>query len=49
VRDAAVRETAIRGAMEGVRSAGFEVVAHADCVLAGPKGNLEAFVYARRA
>ncbi len=48
IRDDAVRERAILAALEDVRASGFSVVAHADCVLAGPKGNLEAFVHASR-
>jgi 23S rRNA (cytidine1920-2'-O)/16S rRNA (cytidine1409-2'-O)-methyltransferase len=49
IRDEAVRDAAIRGALGYVADAGFEVLAHADCVIAGPKGNREAFVHARRA
>jgi len=48
IRDDAVRARAIDEALEDVRRAGFSIVAHADCVIAGPKGNREAFVYARR-
>jgi 23S rRNA (cytidine1920-2'-O)/16S rRNA (cytidine1409-2'-O)-methyltransferase len=48
IRDAAVRERAIARALGDVAAAGFVVLAHADCVIAGPKGNLEAFVHARR-
>jgi 23S rRNA (cytidine1920-2'-O)/16S rRNA (cytidine1409-2'-O)-methyltransferase len=48
IRDEAVRERAIQAALEDVRAAGFLVLAHADCVIAGPKGNREAFVHARR-
>jgi 23S rRNA (cytidine1920-2'-O)/16S rRNA (cytidine1409-2'-O)-methyltransferase len=48
IRDAGVRSAAIDGALDDVRDAGFEVLGHCDCVLAGPKGNLEAFVHARR-
>jgi len=48
IRDEAVRGKAIDGALRCVRSAGFALIAHADCVIAGPKGNREAFVHARR-
>jgi 23S rRNA (cytidine1920-2'-O)/16S rRNA (cytidine1409-2'-O)-methyltransferase len=48
IRDAVVREGAIQRALEDVRAAGFEVIAHVDCVIAGPKGNREAFVHGRR-
>ncbi len=49
VRDAAVREGAIAAALEDVRQAGFVVLGTCDCSIRGPKGNLEAFVHARRA
>jgi 23S rRNA (cytidine1920-2'-O)/16S rRNA (cytidine1409-2'-O)-methyltransferase len=48
IRDDGVRARAIEGAVADVRAAGFEILAHVDCVIAGPKGNLEAFVHARR-
>jgi len=48
IRDPAVRERAIAAALETVRAAGFVVQAHADCVLPGPQGNVEAFVHAQR-
>lgn len=48
VRDPAVRARAIDAAIEDIRDAGFEVLGSADCVIEGPKGNLEAFVHARR-
>jgi 23S rRNA (cytidine1920-2'-O)/16S rRNA (cytidine1409-2'-O)-methyltransferase len=48
VRDEAVRAGAIAEARHALELAGFVVVAEADCVIAGPKGNLEAFVHARR-
>jgi len=47
IRDQAVREAAIAGALDDLRAHGFEVLATADCVIEGPKGNLEAFVHAR--
>ena len=49
VRDEGERLTAIASARTAVETAGFEVVASADCVIAGPKGNREHFVLARRA
>jgi 23S rRNA (cytidine1920-2'-O)/16S rRNA (cytidine1409-2'-O)-methyltransferase len=48
VRDDAVRAEAIASAVASVRDAGFAVLAEHDSVLAGPKGNREAFVHARR-
>jgi 23S rRNA (cytidine1920-2'-O)/16S rRNA (cytidine1409-2'-O)-methyltransferase len=47
VRDPDVRARAIADALETVRAAGFQVVATCDAVIEGPKGNREAFVYAR--
>jgi len=49
IRDAAVREKAIDGALCDVAAAGFDLLGSVDAVIAGPKGNLEAFVRARRA
>jgi len=48
VRDETVRAGAIDGARAALVAAGFEVVAEADCVITGPKGNREAFVRARK-
>jgi 23S rRNA (cytidine1920-2'-O)/16S rRNA (cytidine1409-2'-O)-methyltransferase len=48
IRDEEVRTGAVRAVLDGVREGGFTVIAHADCVIAGPKGNREAFVHARR-
>lgn len=48
VRDPALRARAIEAAADDVRTAGFEILGTADCVIEGPKGNLEAFVHARR-
>jgi 23S rRNA (cytidine1920-2'-O)/16S rRNA (cytidine1409-2'-O)-methyltransferase len=48
VRNPQVRARAIDAAVVDVREAGFEIIGTADCVIEGPKGNLEAFVYARR-
>lgn len=48
VRDPEVRARAIEDAVRDVKAAGFEILGTADCVIEGPKGNLEAFVHARR-
>jgi 23S rRNA (cytidine1920-2'-O)/16S rRNA (cytidine1409-2'-O)-methyltransferase len=48
VRDEAVRRGAIDLAVDAVRASGFEILGEAPCVIAGPKGNREAFVRARR-
>jgi 23S rRNA (cytidine1920-2'-O)/16S rRNA (cytidine1409-2'-O)-methyltransferase len=48
VRDPEVRANAIARVTDDIRHAGLEVLASADCVIAGPKGNLEAFVHARK-
>ena len=48
VRDPALRASAIAGAARDVERAGFEILGAVDCVIEGPKGNLEAFVHARR-
>ncbi|HEX4447388.1 MAG TPA: TlyA family RNA methyltransferase [Polyangiaceae bacterium] len=49
VRDEGVRAGAIAGAVSAVAAAGFEILDQCDSALPGPKGNLEAFVHARRA
>jgi 23S rRNA (cytidine1920-2'-O)/16S rRNA (cytidine1409-2'-O)-methyltransferase len=49
VRDDALRTRAIDDAADAVGAAGFEVLGRSDSVLRGPKGNLEAFLHARRA
>jgi 23S rRNA (cytidine1920-2'-O)/16S rRNA (cytidine1409-2'-O)-methyltransferase len=49
VRDPELRARAIDGVIESLRATGFHAILHADSVLSGPKGNLEAFIYARRA
>jgi 23S rRNA (cytidine1920-2'-O)/16S rRNA (cytidine1409-2'-O)-methyltransferase len=46
IKDPALRARAIEGAIADVKSAGFEVLDHVDSVIEGPKGNLEAFLYA---
>lgn len=48
VRDPELRARAIDSAIAEVKDAGFEILGNADCVIEGPKGNLEAFVHARR-
>jgi 23S rRNA (cytidine1920-2'-O)/16S rRNA (cytidine1409-2'-O)-methyltransferase len=48
VRDPTLRASAIDTAVVDIRTAGFEVLGTRDCVIEGPKGNLEAFVHARR-
>lgn len=48
IKDDAVREAAIARVAEETRAVGFEVLATIDSTLPGPKGNLEAFVHARR-
>lgn len=48
VHDPQVRARAIAAAVESLREAGFEILAECDASIAGPKGNLEAFVRARR-
>jgi 23S rRNA (cytidine1920-2'-O)/16S rRNA (cytidine1409-2'-O)-methyltransferase len=48
IRDPEVREKAISRAVADIERAGFTVVAAVDSAVAGPKGNVEHFVYARR-
>jgi 23S rRNA (cytidine1920-2'-O)/16S rRNA (cytidine1409-2'-O)-methyltransferase len=48
LRDATVRDEAIAGARRAVEGAGFAIRAEADSALAGPKGNVERFLYAER-
>ncbi len=48
IRDAPLRAGLIAKAVSQVASAGFDVVAGVDSALAGPKGNVEYFVLARR-
>ncbi len=49
IRDESVRAQAIERACTAVARSGFAVVAQCDSALPGPKGNVEAFVHARRA
>ncbi len=48
VRDHGVRARAINAAAESVALSGFEVLGRCDSTVPGPKGNVEAFVWARR-
>jgi len=48
IRDAAVREEAIRSARAAVVASGFVIRGEADSALPGPKGNVERFLYATR-
>ncbi|HEX3769466.1 MAG TPA: TlyA family RNA methyltransferase [Polyangiaceae bacterium] len=48
VRDEEVRAGAIASAADAVAAAGFAVLGRRDSTLPGPKGNVEAFVHARR-
>ncbi|MEO6420179.1 MAG: TlyA family RNA methyltransferase [Polyangiaceae bacterium] len=49
IRDEAVRKEAILQAARAIEEAGFTLLGQCDSSIAGPKGNLEAFVHARRA
>ncbi len=48
VRDPALRARAIEGATREIADGGFEILGGTDSPIAGPKGNLEYLVYARR-
>ena len=48
IRDAEVRASAIEAARAELAPAGFLGLGLVDCVLPGPKGNVEAFLHARR-
>ena len=48
VRDAQVRRDAIAQLIDEARRLGFELVAEADSVITGPKGNQETFIRLRR-
>ncbi|MBN2192759.1 MAG: TlyA family RNA methyltransferase [Polyangiaceae bacterium] len=48
IRDPVVREAAIARAREAIGTAGFVAIREHDSRVAGPKGNLERFVLARR-
>ena len=48
VRDEGARAGAIARATQAVAAAGFEILGQCDSALPGPKGNVEAFVHARR-
>ena len=48
IRDPAVRGHAIAEAAQSVADEGFELLGQCDSTVIGPKGNVEAFVWARR-
>jgi 23S rRNA (cytidine1920-2'-O)/16S rRNA (cytidine1409-2'-O)-methyltransferase len=48
VRDEKIRAAAIERVAEEVRAAGFRVLGQRDSTLAGPSGNVEAFIWAER-
>jgi 23S rRNA (cytidine1920-2'-O)/16S rRNA (cytidine1409-2'-O)-methyltransferase len=48
IRDEGTRGAAIDKARRDIEEAGFSVVAEVDSAVAGPKGNVERFVWARR-
>lgn len=48
IRDPETRNEAIDAARQAMVVAGFEVVSEVDSAVAGPKGNVERFVWARR-
>jgi 23S rRNA (cytidine1920-2'-O)/16S rRNA (cytidine1409-2'-O)-methyltransferase len=48
VREGPARTEAIGAAVEAMKDAGFDILGQCDSPLPGPKGNLEAFVHARR-
>jgi 23S rRNA (cytidine1920-2'-O)/16S rRNA (cytidine1409-2'-O)-methyltransferase len=48
IRDDETRLDAVARAVESLRAGGFEIVAQSESTLAGPKGNREVFVHARR-
>jgi 23S rRNA (cytidine1920-2'-O)/16S rRNA (cytidine1409-2'-O)-methyltransferase len=48
VRDERLRSDAVATAVHSIGAAGFDVLDQRDSVLAGPKGNVEVFVRARR-
>ncbi len=49
VRDDKLRADAVAAAIDAIHTSGFEVLDQRDSLLAGPKGNREVFVWARRA
>ncbi len=48
VRDEALRQSTIERVLEETKEAGFRVLGSTDCVITGPKGNQEAFVFGER-
>jgi 23S rRNA (cytidine1920-2'-O)/16S rRNA (cytidine1409-2'-O)-methyltransferase len=47
IRDEAVRQRVVGEVLQQIQGSGLSIVADAPCVLPGPKGNREHFVYAR--
>jgi 23S rRNA (cytidine1920-2'-O)/16S rRNA (cytidine1409-2'-O)-methyltransferase len=47
IKDAQLRQSIIRGALDELEQSGFELLGSCDSCLPGPKGNLEHFVRAR--
>jgi 23S rRNA (cytidine1920-2'-O)/16S rRNA (cytidine1409-2'-O)-methyltransferase len=48
VRDPELRRAAIAALVAEAEGLGFELVAEVDCVITGPKGNQETFIWLRR-
>lgn len=48
IRDPEARRSAIEGVVSETRSAGFTILGECDSTVPGPKGNVEAFLWARR-
>lgn len=48
IRDPAIRDAAIAEARAAIEGAGFDVVAETDSTVAGPRGNVERFVWAKK-
>lgn len=48
IRDAGARRSAIDGVVAEARSEGFTILGECDSTVPGPKGNVEAFLWARR-
>jgi 23S rRNA (cytidine1920-2'-O)/16S rRNA (cytidine1409-2'-O)-methyltransferase len=48
VRDPTLRREATATVVADAEKLGFALIAQADCVIAGPKGNQETFIWLRR-
>jgi 23S rRNA (cytidine1920-2'-O)/16S rRNA (cytidine1409-2'-O)-methyltransferase len=48
VRDPELRREAVASVIQGAEKLGFALVDQADCVITGPKGNQETFIWLRR-